>query len=66
MVDNWQKPREGKIVLPAKMKLSSVSSSSSAMPNLLCPDDDAASGRYGWKDNPLTVSEKRWRRGKGH
>jgi hypothetical protein len=53
------------IALPAKLKLSSVSSSSSAMPNLLCPDDDAASDKYGWKDNPLTVSEKDGEEGRG-
>lgn len=33
------------------------SSNSSSMPNLLCPDDVTANGRYGWNENPFTVSK---------
>jgi hypothetical protein len=29
------------------------------MPNLLCPDDVTANGRYGWNENPFTVSKIR-------
>ena len=35
------------------------SSNSSCMPNLLCPDDVTANGRYGWNENPFTVSKIR-------